>query len=85
MITSCAYLANMFITLVMEEEQIFAIDWIIANLAKIFRLTVAVDACCLLKCLVSVLFTLEMSDEFVTYLVNIIAYVANAQRFFITQ
>lgn len=40
MITSCAYLAIMCFTLVMEKEVIVAIGGIIANLAKIFKLAV---------------------------------------------
>lgn len=73
-------LAIMCFTLVMEKEVIVAIGGIIANLAKIFKLAVVHN----FRPLVYVLFTLEMSDEFVTYFVIIRAYVANAERFLIT-
>ena len=43
MITSCAYLAIMFFTLVMEDQVIFVVGGIIADLAKMCRLTVVVN------------------------------------------
>ncbi|KAG5407431.1 hypothetical protein IGI04_005090 [Brassica rapa subsp. trilocularis] len=68
----------MIFTLVMEEHVIFVVAGIIANMAKMHRLTVPGVSGHYTRQLLYVFFTLEMSDEFGTYFESVIAYVANA-------